>query len=109
MARPRRPVLLPGTTAHAIAALADAAGWLTIRVVPRSATASVGIEPDGTLVVRTPAAPSDGEANDAVLRLLAVALDCAPSALTLVRGATARTKRFAVNRDVLNALSTKAA
>jgi uncharacterized protein YggU (UPF0235/DUF167 family) len=44
------------------------------------------------LVVRTTAPPEDGQANDAVLRLLATALDRPISTLQLVRGATSRDK-----------------
>jgi uncharacterized protein YggU (UPF0235/DUF167 family) len=43
--------------------------------------------------VKTRAKPHDGAANDAVLGLLANALGCPPSRLTLLRGATSREKR----------------
>ena len=42
--------------------------------------------------MRTTAPPEDGKANEAVLRLLAKALDRPVSSLELVRGATSRNK-----------------
>ena len=65
---------------------------VTVRVSPRSSSNGIGGERDGALVVRVTAAPADGRANEAVLRVLAGALGLAPSRIGLVRGATARTK-----------------
>lgn len=65
---------------------------LTVRVGPRAASDLVGGERDGALLVRVMASPVDGNANAAVVRVLAKALDLAPSQVLLVRGATARTK-----------------
>lgn len=42
--------------------------------------------------MRVTAAPADGKANLAVVRVLAKALGLPPSEVLLVRGATARTK-----------------
>ena len=50
------------------------------------------------LNVRTTVTPEDGKANDAILALLAKALGRPRSALTLVRGATARDKVVLVTR-----------
>ncbi len=44
------------------------------------------------MTVRVRAKPQDGAANDAVLAMLAKALNIAPSRLTLLRGATSREK-----------------
>lgn len=76
---------------EAIRALADAEGRLAIRVTPGARTQSVTIE-NGRVLVKTRAKPQDGAANDAVLGLLAQALGCPPSRLTLLRGATSREK-----------------
>lgn len=69
---------------------------VTVRVVPRASSNSVGGERDGALLVRVTAAPADGKANAAVIRLLAKALDVAPSEVRLVRGPLARTKVLSV-------------
>lgn len=47
---------------------------------------------DGVVQVRVTAPPADGAANEAVLKLLATVLGCARRDLTLIRGATTRTK-----------------
>jgi uncharacterized protein YggU (UPF0235/DUF167 family) len=46
--------------------------------------------------VKITAPPVDAAANEAVLRLLAKALDCPRNAVQLVRGATARHKQVRV-------------
>ncbi len=53
--------------------------------------------PGGELLVKVRAAPADGAANYAVVRVLADALDVAPSRLQLVRGATSPTKVVAID------------
>ena len=72
---------------------------LNIRVQPRASRNEIVPSPGGevpleslVLKVRVTAAPTDGEANDAVLRLLAKHLGVARSTLTLVRGGTSRSK-----------------
>lgn len=54
---------------------------------------------DGAVLVRVTAAPADGAANEAVLKLLAAALDRPRRDLTLLRGATARIKLIGVALD----------
>ncbi len=56
---------------------------------------------DGNYVLkaRVRAAASDGEANDALVRLLADALDVAPRQVSLLAGATARIKRLMIAGD----------
>ena len=68
----------------------------TVRVTPRASTNAVGGERDGALLVRVTAAPVEGKANDAVVQLLAEALDVPPSEVHVERGAAARTKRVSV-------------
>ena len=70
---------------------------LDIAVVPRAASDTVGPYVDGTLRVRVRRPPADGEANRAVLRLVARALDVAPTRLELVAGARSRRKRVRVS------------
>lgn len=89
----RAPTATP--PAEAILALADADGRLAIRATPNARADAVMLPGEGAppvLAVRTTATPEDGRANEAVLTLLATALGRPRSALTLLRGATARDK-----------------
>jgi hypothetical protein len=76
----------------------------TIRVTPRAAANAVGGERDGMLLVRVSAPPVEGKANDAVVELLAKALDIPRGQVRLERGAAARTKRVSVPRSAEAAL-----
>ncbi len=74
---------------------------LTVRLTPKGGRDAIdGIErmADGRAVlkarVRAPA--SEGEANAALIRLLARSLAVAPRQVTLVAGATARLKRLKI-------------
>jgi uncharacterized protein YggU (UPF0235/DUF167 family) len=67
---------------------------LIVHVTPRADADRVGPFAAGVLQVRVTRPPADGEANRAVLRLVARALGMPPSRLTLVAGARARTKRY---------------
>lgn len=91
MARPAPSLPAP----EAVRALIDGEGRLAVRVTPGARIEQVDIE-DGRLTVRVRARPEDGKATEAVRRLLAQALDIAPSRLSLLRGATSREKQFQV-------------
>ena len=92
MARPKRD--LPD--AEALRACIDPEGRLAVRVTPGARDQSVVIAERAVQVkVRAPA--DKGAANEAVIALLAEALDCPPSRLTLLRGATSRQKLFRVD------------
>ena len=66
---------------------------LEIRLTPRAGADLVGAAgPDGALRVRVRAAPVDGAANEALLRLLADALDVPRTRLRIITGAQARRK-----------------
>ena len=69
---------------------------LDIRVIPRAPRSAVAGVRDGALLVRLAAAPVDGEANDALLVLLAGVLDVPRRDLTIVSGERARRKRLRV-------------
>ena len=69
---------------------------LDIRVIPRAPRSAVAGIRDGALLVRLAAAPVDGEANDALLVLLAELLDVPRRDLTIVSGERARRKRLKV-------------
>jgi uncharacterized protein (TIGR00251 family) len=75
---------------------------LSVRLTPKGGRDSInGIEllADGrsVLKVRVRAAPSEGAANDALLRLIAKAAGVPPRDVTLIAGATARTKRLTIS------------
>ena len=71
---------------------------VVVRVQPRARRNEVVPQPDGSLRVRVTAVPEGGEANRAVVALLAEALGVAPSRIELVRGAASRDKLFRVRR-----------
>lgn len=77
---------------------------VVVRLTPKGGRDEIeGIEQlaDGKLALkaRVRAAASDGEANDALMRLLAKALDVAPRQVTLLAGAAARIKRLSIAGD----------
>jgi hypothetical protein len=77
---------------------------IAIRLTPKGGRDAIeGIEQlaDGQSVLkaRVRAAASDGEANEALLRLLARALDTATRDIVLVAGRTSRIKRLLVRGD----------
>ena len=81
--------------AESIAALVDAEGRLAIRATPNAGADSILLPAPGAapiLAVRVTAAPDDGKANAAILALLAKALGRPRSAISLLRGASARNK-----------------
>lgn len=63
-----------------------------MRVQPRASRDSFGGERNGALVVRLTAPPLDGEANAALVRLLARKLRIAPTSIRILRGEAARDK-----------------
>lgn len=74
---------------------------LTVRVTPRAGRDAVeGWGQDAAarsfLRLRVRAAPADGEANEAVRRLIASELGLAPSAVRLASGAAARIKTLEI-------------
>jgi uncharacterized protein YggU (UPF0235/DUF167 family) len=76
---------------------------LAVRVTPRAALELVGPYRAAVLQVRVTRPPADGEANRAVQRLLAAALQVAPSRVRLLTGARSRAKRYEIDlaRDEL--------
>jgi uncharacterized protein YggU (UPF0235/DUF167 family) len=75
----------------AIRALADDERRLALRVTPGARSEALAIG-DGLLLVKVRAKANGGEANEAVLALVARALGTATSRLRLLRGATGRDK-----------------
>jgi len=77
---------------------------LTVRLTPKGGRDGIdGIEQlaDGRSVLkaRVRAAPSEGEANEALCRMMAKALRVPPRDVTLAAGATARVKRLMIGGD----------
>jgi uncharacterized protein len=77
---------------------------LTVRLTPKGGRDGIdGIETlaDGRTVLklRVRAAPTDGQANDALIRLVAKTLDVAPRCVNLAAGDTARIKRIVIDGD----------
>ena len=69
---------------------------LKVRVQPRASRNAFGGEREGALVVRLTAAPVDGAANEALVRLLGRGLGVARSAVRIATGTSGRSKRVAV-------------
>ena len=77
---------------------------VVVRLTPKGGRDEIdGVEQlsDGQCVLkaRVRAAASEGEANGALMRLLADALDVAPRRVSLIAGATARIKRLTIAGD----------
>lgn len=80
-----------------LVSLATRAARITVRVTPRGGRDAIDGWADDVLRVRVSAAPADGKANEAVVRLVARALRVPPSAVSLVSGARGRTKLLEVS------------
>ncbi|MGY5883861.1 DUF167 domain-containing protein [Modestobacter lacusdianchii] len=70
---------------------------VAIRVRPGASRTAVGGEHDGALVVRVTARAVDGRATEAALAAVAAAFGVRRSAVTLVTGATSRSKLVEVD------------
>jgi uncharacterized protein (TIGR00251 family) len=67
-----------------------------VRLQPRASRNAIEGVRDGALLVRVAAPPVDGEANEALVRLLAARLNVPKSAVRILSGERGRTKRVAV-------------
>ena len=79
---------------------------LSVRLTPKGGRDGIdGIEAlaDGRVVlkVRVRAVPAEGEANEALCRLIAKSVGVPPRDVTLVAGATARIKRLMIVGDTV--------
>jgi hypothetical protein len=79
-------------------------GTIAIRVTPRSAKPGIGdwrAGADGReeLEVRVAESPTDGAANEAVVKLLAKTLGISRAQVTIISGQTSRHKRLAIPFD----------
>lgn len=65
---------------------------LSIHLVPRSSREQIIGTVDGRLKVKVIAPPTENQANDALIKLLAKRLGLAPSKLAVIRGHKSRNK-----------------
>ncbi len=72
------------------------AARLAVVVQPRAPRDEVVAAAGTSLRVRVSAPPAGGAANEAVRRLVAAALGCPPSAVTILRGHASRVKLLGV-------------
>ncbi len=63
-----------------------------IRVIPRAKQNSITVDDNGTIRVHTTTAPTDGRANDAVIRMLAEYWKIPRSQIRIIRGQTSHNK-----------------
>ena len=70
---------------------------IKVRVQPKSSRNQVGGFQDGTLRVRVTATPTEGQANAAVIALLAKTLGVSKSRLGIIRGYSSRDKVVSVD------------
>lgn len=70
---------------------------IKVRVQPKSSRNQVGGFQDGALRVRVTAAPTEGQANAAVIALLAKTLGVSKSRLGIIRGYSSRDKVVSVD------------
>lgn len=71
---------------------ADERARIDVRVTPRGGRDTIVGWRDGALAVRIAAAPVEGAANAALIKMLARRLGVPPSSITLVAGARSRVK-----------------
>lgn len=87
------PAIIRAMSDPDLSHLAREGALIALRVTPRARRNAITLE--GELIrCHVTAAPEDGKANHAVIRLLAKSLGVAKSRLTLLRGATSRDKVF---------------
>ena len=68
-----------------------------VLVQPRASRAKIGPRHDGRIKIAVTAPPVDGEANAAVIELLAKSLGVAKSAVEVVAGASSRRKTIRID------------
>lgn len=69
---------------------------IRVRLTPRGGRDSIDGWQNGELRVRVSAPAIDGRANEALVRLLARALDVAPKRIAILRGEKSRSKELAI-------------
>ncbi len=70
---------------------------LLVRVQPRASRNEVAGERNGRIVIRVTAPPAEGQANDAVVAVLAKRLGVRKSSVRILSGHAARDKRIGID------------
>ena len=70
---------------------------LRVKVKPRAKTSELTQAPDGTWTAKLKAPPVDGKANEELVALVAERFHCRKAAVTIMAGATGRTKLVKVS------------
>lgn len=70
---------------------------IDVLVQPRASRAKIGPRHDGRIKIAVTAPPVDGEANAAVIELLAKSLGVAKSAVEVIAGASSRRKTIRID------------
>ena len=65
---------------------------IKVRVIPRARQDKVTVNEDGIVRVHTVAVPADGQANEAIIRMLAKYYDVPKTRIKIIRGQTSRDK-----------------
>jgi len=65
---------------------------INLRVIPRARQNKIDVDENGTYRVHITAAPVDGAANAAVIKMMAEYFDVPKSQIKIVRGETSRDK-----------------
>lgn len=68
----------------------------SVRVIPRSSRSEIAGEHDGAIKVKLTSPPVDGAANAELIKLFAKKLGVSRSAVLIVSGETAKTKRLKI-------------
>ena len=71
-----------------------------VHVRPRASRSALAGVHDGVLALRVCAPPAQGQANDAVIELLATTFAVRASAVEIVKGASSRRKLIRIRGDV---------
>lgn len=70
---------------------------LEIKVIPSSGRSMFQLDVSGKLKAYLTSAPEGGKANKELIKLLAKGLSCSQSVLSIVMGATSRTKKIMID------------
>lgn len=65
---------------------------IAVHVIPRARQNSITVEQNGSFRVHTTAAPTDGAANAAVIKMMAKYLNVPKSQVKIIRGETSHDK-----------------
>ncbi len=78
---------------------------ISVRVTPRASSNRIELGDDGSMRVYVTAAPTDGQANKAVIELVAKKLHVAKSAIVIIRGESSRNKTLEIASMALSEIA----